>query len=161
MPQLDPTWFASQLFWLVISFFSMLFIMSKFIAPRIADILAKRQHKIDEYLDRAAETKQQAEESLAKYNAALSQATREANEALEQTKKALEAEVSKKQEALAKKLHQRVMDGEAKIAAGKEDALAKVRGVSEELAAVVIKKIGVDGISNDNVKAAIKTLAKN
>lgn len=161
MPQLDPTWFASQLFWLVISFFSMLFIMSKFIAPRIADILAKRQHKIDEYLDRAAETKQQAEESLAKYNLALNQATQEANEALEQTKKALETEVIKKQEALAKKLHKRVMDGEAKIAAGKDDALAKVRVVSEELAKVVIKKIGIDGISNDNVKAAIKTLAKN
>ena len=77
MPQLDPTWYASQLFWLCVSFFTLLFVMANFIAPKIADILARRQNKIDEYIDKAAETKRRAEESLAKYNEALSNATRE------------------------------------------------------------------------------------
>lgn len=86
MPQLDPTWYASQLFWLFVSFFTLLFVMANFIAPKIADILARRQNKIDEYIDKAAETKRRAEESLAKYNEALSNATREANASLERTK---------------------------------------------------------------------------
>lgn len=161
MPQLDTTWFASQLFWLVICFFSLLFVMSKIITPLIADILSKRQHKIDEYIDRATETKEQAEKSLAKYNDALNLATQKANATLEKTKKELEATIVNKQDELSKQLNKKVMDGEAKIAAGKEEALAKVREISEELAGVVIKKIGISGISNDNVKDAIKNLAKN
>ena len=39
MPQLDTSTFTSQLFWLVVCFFSMMFIMSKFIIPKIADIM--------------------------------------------------------------------------------------------------------------------------
>lgn len=102
MPQLDSTWYASQLFWLCISFFTLLFIMANFIVPRIADILARRQNKIDEYIDKAAETKRRAEESLAKYNEALSNATREANASLERIKRELEAEIVSKQDELAK-----------------------------------------------------------
>ena len=75
MPQLDPTWYVSQLFWLCICFFTLLFFMANFIVPRIADILERRQNKIDEYLDKAVETKRRAEESLSKYNEALSAAT--------------------------------------------------------------------------------------
>lgn len=53
MPQLDTSTFTSQLFWLIVCFFSMLFIMSRFIVPRIADILEQRQRKIDGYLNKA------------------------------------------------------------------------------------------------------------
>ena len=54
MPQLDTSTFTSQLFWLVVCFFSMMFIMSKFIIPKIADIMEQRQRKIDGYLNKAA-----------------------------------------------------------------------------------------------------------
>ena len=57
MPQLDTSTFTSQLFWLVVCFFSMMFIMSKFIIPKIADIMEQRQRKIDGYLNKAADLK--------------------------------------------------------------------------------------------------------
>ena len=60
MPQLDTSTFTSQLFWLVVCFFSMMFIMSKFIIPKIADIMEQRQRKIDGYLNKAADLKEQA-----------------------------------------------------------------------------------------------------
>lgn len=76
--------------------------------------MARRQNKIDEYIDKAAETKRRAEESLAKYNEALSNATREANASLERIKRELEAEIVSKQDELAKRLRKKVSDGEAK-----------------------------------------------
>lgn len=42
----------------------MLFIMSRFIVPRIADILEQRQRKIDGYLNKAHNIRLEAEESL-------------------------------------------------------------------------------------------------
>ena len=47
MPQLDTSSFTSQLFWLIICFFSMMFIMSKFIIPKISEIMEQRQRKIE------------------------------------------------------------------------------------------------------------------
>ena len=161
MPQLDTTWYASQLFWLVICFFSLYYIMSRFIAPSIADILEKRQNKIDEYLDKATETKRQAEEALQKYHAALNKVTKEANEALERTKKELDAEIAAKQNAMALKLRKKVEDGEEKIRRSKEDAMIKVCDISEELAKDIVKKIGLVGVANENFKNVIKKTAKN
>lgn len=161
MPQLDPTWYASQLFWLFVSFFTLLFVMANFIAPKIADILARRQNKIDEYIDKAAETKRRAEESLAKYNEALSNATREANASLERIKRELEAEIVSKQDELAKRLRKKVSDGEAKINHSKGEALEKVRDISEELAGEIIKKIGISGVANENIREAVRQSAKN
>ena len=50
MPQLDPTSYASQIFWLLICFFSLMFILSKFIVPKIAETRQQRANKIDGYL---------------------------------------------------------------------------------------------------------------
>ena len=50
MPQLDFSVFPSQLFWLCVTFFTMLFVMSKFIIPRIAEMINLRKEKIDDYL---------------------------------------------------------------------------------------------------------------
>ena len=86
MPQLDTSTFTSQLFWLVVCFFSMMFIMSKFIIPKIADIMEQRQRKIDGYLNKAADLKKQAEAALRKYQNALAAATEKADKSLADTK---------------------------------------------------------------------------
>ena len=161
MPQLNPVWYASQLFWLVVCFFTLYYIMSRFIAPSIADILAKRQNKIDEYIDRATETKRRAEEALQKYHTALNEATNEANEALERTKKELDAQIVAKQNAMTLKLRKKVEDGENKIRQSKEIAMDKVCDISEDLAKDIVKKIGLSGVANENFKAAIRKLAKD
>ncbi len=161
MPQLDPTWYVSQLFWLCVCFFTMLFIMGKIIAPRIADILAQRQHKIDDYLVKAHQIKEQAEESLQKYHEALAKATEDANEALEQTHKELDDYMAKKQDDLAKKLNAKISEGEAQINASKELALKEVRGIAEELALDVVKKMGIKQISAQDLKNSLKKVAND
>ena len=161
MPQLNPTWYASQLFWLVICFFVLYYIMSRFITPRIADIFAKRQSKIDEYIERATETKRQAEEALQKYHTALNEATKKANEALEKTKKELDEEITAKQNALSVKLRKKVEEGENKIQQSKIDAMVKVYDISEILAKDIVTRLGLSKIANENFKSAIKKTAKD
>ena len=68
MPQLDFSVFPSQLFWLCISFFTMLFLMSKIIIPKIAEMINLRKEKIDDYLDSAADFKDRSEQALENYH---------------------------------------------------------------------------------------------
>ena len=46
MPQLDPTYWASQAFWLVLVFTILYISISKFYLPKIKDNLENRENKI-------------------------------------------------------------------------------------------------------------------
>lgn len=161
MPQLDPTWFVSQLFWLCVSFFTMLTVMAKFFIPRIAEILSQRQHKIDSYLVKAHETKEKAEEALKKYQDALAQANQEAGEALENTRQELKLFIENQQNELQDSLNKKIAEGEKKINKSKEEALKQVREMSEELALDVVKKIGLGSIKSKDIKNIMKKIAND
>ena len=136
----------------------MLFIMSRFIVPRIADILEQRQRKIDGYLNKAHNIRLEAEESLKKYQDALAEATAEANRSLAATQAELNAYMQAKQDELAAKLQKKIAAGEAEIAKSKEEAMARVKDMSEELAQTVVAKIGLTSITAKQLKEAVKTV---
>ena len=73
MPQLDPTTWIAQLFWLIVTFVALYFVLSRSILPRIANVMEARQSKIDDDLDRAAASKQEADGVLAEYEKALAE----------------------------------------------------------------------------------------
>ena len=112
MPQLDFSVFPSQLFWLLISFFSMLFIMSRFIIPKTAEMINLRKEKIDGDLQKAAEIKQQVEKALEKYHAALKEATDKAQISLQKNRDELGEMINRKQEDLAAKLEAEISGGD-------------------------------------------------
>lgn len=156
MPQLNPTWFISQFFWLCICFFFMLFLMSKVFVPKIRDILEQRQRKIDDYLVKAHQIKEQAEDSLKKYNDALAKATADAELALENSRNEMNAFVLKKQNELTKKLNAKLVEGEAQIKAAREKALKEVKNISQEWALDIVAKLELEKIDAEDIKQSIK-----
>ena len=160
MPQLDFSVFPSQLFWLLISFFSMLFIMSRFIIPKTAEMINLRKEKIDGDLRKAAEIKQQVEKALEKYHAALKEATDKAQISLQKNRDELGEMINRKQEDLAAKLEAEISGGEKKIEQAKEKALQKVEASAAELAIDVLKNLGFGGVKAKDAAAAIDSLKK-
>lgn len=161
MPQLDFSVFPSQLFWLAVSFFVMLFIMSKFIIPKTAEMIELRKAKIDDDLEKADEIKQHVEETLEKYNKALQEANAKANLSLQKTKDELNETISRRQAELSSKLKEEIAEGEEKIAAAKEKAMVKVEEASAELAVEVLNKLGFGGIKVKDAAAALQALKRN
>ena len=160
MPQLDFSVFPSQLFWLSISFFSMLFIMSKLIIPRIAEMINLRKDKIDGYLQKAAEIKDKAEDALQKYHQALQKATDEATQSLQKTQQDMQKLIDRKQADLAAELTAQIAAGEKKIQDGKTKALQQVQEMSENLALDVLQKLGLKVAAAD-VKKAVQEVMKD
>ena len=161
MPQLDPTWFISQFFWLCICFFTMLFLMSKIFIPKIKDILDQRQRKIDDYLLKASQIKEQAEASLKKYHEALAQANAQANLALEQSRKEMNDYIAKKQNELAQKLNTKLSEGEAQIKEAREKALKEVQNMSQQWAMDIVGKLELSQIKPDDIKQGIKNVVND
>ncbi|AFK54619.1 H+transporting two-sector ATPase subunit B/B' [Tistrella mobilis] len=155
MPQFEPSTFASQIFWLVVSFGLLYLLMSKIALPRIADILEVRQDRIAADLDRAEALKREAEEARAAYEAALANARAEAQKLLEQAGEQAQAEAQRQLDALDERLAAKVREAEAAVAAAKADAMADLASLATETAEAATAKLAGAPVDGTAVRSAV------
>ena len=160
MPQLDPSSFTSQIFWLLICFFAMMFIMSTFIIPKIADITQQRANKIDGYLHKAEQLQSKTQAAIDKYETALKEASTKASEELQKTKDELDSLISKKQNELDKKLQKQIQSGEEEISAQKQAALKEIKNISAALSMEILSKLDINDIKLTEIKKLIEQEVK-
>lgn len=141
MPQFDPATFAPQLVWLGITFLALYLLMSKLIIPRIGGILAQREDRIDGNLQRAEALKEEAAQVLAGYQKAIADARAQAQAALAKAAADIAAETAAREAEFARKMADQTASAEAGIRAAKNQALADVRGIAAEVAALMAGKI--------------------
>jgi F-type H+-transporting ATPase subunit b len=77
--------------WTVLAFLVALFILRKYAFPQISQALEKRQHLIEESIDTAQRTKDEADEILAEYRERLKEARVQAEEIVARARKSGEA----------------------------------------------------------------------
>ncbi len=76
-PPCDPTHFASNLFWLALTFAMLYWLMSKVALPRLGSVLEERADTIGRDLDQAAEMQGKAEDMAQAYEKAVAEALQE------------------------------------------------------------------------------------
>ena len=93
MPQLNPEFWISQIFWLTLTFGILYIILSKLILPKISDNLESRKSQILENVEAAEKQRENSEEKLKEYEEIVSKSKMEAksifNQAREKTLKAV------------------------------------------------------------------------
>lgn len=145
MPQLDPSSYPSQLFWLAVTFIPLFIILWKAALPKIGAALEARRAHIEADLDAAARLKDDASKALAEYEEALASAHEKARGELRKVADEMAAEAAKRHAELGAKLATQVKGAEARIAAAKDAALANIRTVASETAAAAAERlIGID-----------------
>ena len=77
MPQLDPKYWASQAFWLILVFSILYISIAKFYLPKIKKNLDDRESKIKEDLDEANKLKNLSEKKLKEYEIILENSKKE------------------------------------------------------------------------------------
>jgi F-type H+-transporting ATPase subunit b len=141
MPQLDYHTFVPQLVWLAISFVVLYILMSWLGLPKVKAAIDGRRHHLDSDLGRAAALKEEAEAALAAYQKTLADARAAAQDTLRQTGEKLAADAAARQHQLAEALAGQIAAAEARIAAGKDQALADIRGIAADVGSAVVAKL--------------------
>jgi F-type H+-transporting ATPase subunit b len=127
MPQFDPTYFASQIFWLIVIFGAMYIVLARFALPRLAGLLEMREAQINGNLEKARELQKEAD-YMAAENRRLERETREqANAIVEGIRAEIATEVANRHAAMNTALAQRIAAAEAQIAAAQQQALDEMR----------------------------------
>ena len=155
MPQFDPTFFAPQLFWLLVTFVVLYFLMSALAMPKIGAVLEERQRKIDDNLDKAAQLKAEVDAAIAAYEKALAESRAQAQQILRTSAEALTKQSEAKQKELGDKLAAQIKAGEARITAAKEQALTHVRDVAVDVAKTAAQKLTGLALDDDQVSKAV------
>jgi F-type H+-transporting ATPase subunit b len=150
MPQFDPTFFAPQLFWLLLTFVTLYILMTSVALPKIGAVLDERQRKIDDNLDKAAQLKAEAEAAVAAYEKALAESRAHAHSVIKEASDRLASEAEERNRALSARLAEQIKAGEARIGEAKNKALANVREVAMDVASSVFDRL--IGASADSAK---------
>lgn len=151
MPQFDPTFFPSQIFWLVVTFTLLYVLMARIALPRIGEVLDERQRKIDADLEKAAAFKQEAEAAMEAYEQALAESRAKAQAMLKAVSEEIAREAEQRHADLSAKLAQQIKEGEARVEAAKQEAMTHVQEVAIDVARVAAQHLA--GISPSEAKA--------
>lgn len=126
LPQLDPTYFASQLFWLAVCGLTLYVVMARFALPRISNLQISRDTFVQDHLHQAAHLRSQAETAKISYELALRQAEHKAKNLLTETA----ADLAQKNELALKeamdKIQQDIAQAEARLHNQKQDIMSHV-----------------------------------
>jgi len=141
MPQLDLSTYVPQLFWLFVTFVVLYVLMKRLAIPQVGRAIEARRRQLDADLGRAGELKAQAETVLALYEKRLATARAEAQATLRETAERMAAEAAERQRQLSQSLAQQIAAAERRIAEGKDDALAEIRGVAVDVGRAVVEKL--------------------
>lgn len=162
MPQLEQIHtYLSQVFWLAISFATLLVLMWRVGLPRVSTILQNRQDRIDGDLRRAEEIKKDAEATLAAYERTMAEGRSKAQAELRAAADQLAREAAERHAALAQRLAREGEEAERRIDAARLGALADLESVAADLARSSVQRlIGVDVTAAQAEAAARATGAR-
>lgn len=160
LPQMDASTFASQLFWLAITFGILFFAMRNVIIPRLGGIIEERKDRIADDLDQAAEFKQQAEDAQSAYELALSNARAKAQNIAGDTRKAIDEQISSMQSSMEEQLSGKVADAESRINTMKESAEASVRDAAIDTTRAIVEALIEEVPTRESVEAAIASAGR-
>ncbi len=142
MPQLEQVdTYVSQIFWLALTFIPLFVILWKVALPRVDEVLEARQSRIEKDLERARQSKEQAEEVSAAYERVLAEARAQAHAVLAAASKRLAEAAAAEQAELRRQLAEEERAVVARIGEARQAAMANVRQVAIEVAGLAVARV--------------------
>ena len=161
MPQLNPEFFVSQLFWLVVTFSFLLVFLWRISLPRISNILEKRERKINEDLTAAKELQSEAENIQDKIEQQLKQARSDASELIKSSSASFQDKAQHEITKLEKELDEKITDSSNKIEKSKNESLNQIQSQINEITKLTLSKVTSFEVTDDEIKNAVQNLERS
>ena len=156
MPQLNPEFFVSQLFWLVVTFSFLLVFLWRISLPRISNILEKRERKINADLTAAKELQSEAENIQDKIEQQLKQARSDASELIKSSSASFQDKAQYEITKLEKELDEKITDSSNKIEKSKNESLNQIQSQINEITKLTLSKVTSFELTDDEIKNAVQ-----
>ena len=160
MPQLNPEFWISQIFWLTLTFGILYIILSKLILPKISANLELRKSQIQENIEAAEKQRKESETKLKEYDEVILKSKLKANDIFKDSREKVIKDINIKKEALDKQIDEEIKKVEKEINQLKESSPEKINKIAIEISSDILKKlIGAD-VNNSSISAIVNDLLK-
>ena len=160
MPQLDPKYWASQAFWLVLVFTILYISIARFYLPKIKDNLDNRENKIKEDLENANKFKEESEAKLKEYDLILENAKKEVLKIHFESKSTLDKDIQSKKESMEKEIDKEILKAQKEISELKKNSISSIQIISGSIVSNIIENISGDKLNESSIKATVEDVSK-
>ena len=160
MPQLNPEFWVSQVFWLTLTFGTLYLVLSKLILPKISANLEARKSEILENIEAAEKQREESEQKIKEYNKIVQDSKMEAKNYFNQARKKILKDISLKKESLDKELNEEIRKAEFEIEELKNKAPEKINKIAIEISKDLIQQLISVEVNNSSISAIVKEQSK-
>ena len=160
MPQLDPTYWASQAFWLILTFTVLYISIAKLYLPKIKNNLDDRENKIKDDLDAANKFKDLSELKLKEYEKILENSKKEVIKIHLDSKNKLDKDIQTKKNVMDKEIETEITKAQQEINELKKNSILDIQNISKDLASNIIENISGDKLNESSIKATVAEVTK-
>jgi F-type H+-transporting ATPase subunit b len=160
MPQLNPEFWVSQIFWLTITFGTLYVVLSKLILPKISANLEIRKSQILENIGAAEKQREESELKIAEYEKTVQNSRKEAKNYFKQAREKLLKGINLKKFTLDKELNNEIQKAETEIQEFRDKAPEKINKIAEETSADLLKQLIGAEVNSSSISAIVDDLSK-
>ena len=160
MPQLNPEFWISQIFWLTITFGILYVVLSKLILPKISANLELRKSQISDNIEAADKQREESESKLKEYDEIISKSKTEAKSIFSEAREKALKDINRKREVLDKQIDEEVKKVEEEIYALRIKAPTKINKIAIDTSSELIQKLIGTEVNNSSISAIVDDLSK-
>ena len=160
MPQLDPEFWVSQIFWLTLTFGILYIVLSKLILPKISANLELRKSQIQENIEAAEKQREDSESKLKEYENIIFKTKIEAKDIFKETKEKTIKEINTKKENLDNQIDEEIKKAEHEVSQLKKHAPEKINKIAIEASSEILKVLIGAEVNNSSISAIVDDLSK-
>ena len=160
MPQLNPEFWVSQIFWLTVTFGIMYVVLSKLILPKISANLEIRKSQILENIEAAEKKREESEQRIKEYEKIVHDSKNEAKHYFNQAREKALKDINLKKDALEKTLNEEIEKAESEIKKFKDSAPEKINKIAIETSADILQQLIGTEVNNSSISAIVDDLSK-
>jgi F-type H+-transporting ATPase subunit b len=160
MPQLNPEFWISQIFWLTLTFGILYIILSKLILPKISANLESRKSQILENIEAAEKQREQSELKLKEYDEVILKIKIEGKNIFNQSREKALKDINAKKDILEKQIDEEIKKAEEEIKILRNGAPVKIKQIAIETSSELIQKLLGTQINNSSISAIVDDLSR-
>ncbi len=160
MPQLNPEFWISQIFWLTITFGILYLVLSKLILPKISVNLELRKSQISDNIEAADKQRKESELKLREYDDIILKSKIEAKNIYNYARDKTLKDINVKKDILEKQIDEEIKKAEEEITILKNEAPAKINKIAIETSSDLIQKLIGAEINSSSISAIVDDLSK-
>ena len=156
MPQLNPEFWISQVFWLVLTFGILYLVLSKLVLPKISDNLETRKSQILENIETAEKQREESEDKIKQFEKIILESKIEAKNYFNDRRQEVLEDINKKKIALEKDIDDEISAVEEEINKLKNTSGEKITKIAIETSSDLINQLIGEKVNNSSISAIVE-----